>query len=63
MIIETETREESMATVRQLLQSKGYEVATIEPDKSVYEAMQLMADKNIGALLVLQGGKSGRHLH
>ena len=57
MIIETETREESMATVRQLLQSKGYEVATIDPDKSVYDAMQLMADKNIGALLVLQGGK------
>lgn len=46
-----------MATVRQLLQGKGYEVASIEPDKSVYEAMQLMADRNIGALLVLQNGK------
>jgi len=43
-----------MATVRQLLQGKGYGFASIEPDKSVYEAMQLMADKNIGALLVLQ---------
>lgn len=46
-----------MATVRQLLQGKGYEVASIEPDKSVYEAMQLMADRNVGALLVLQDGK------
>lgn len=46
-----------MATVRQLLEGKGYEVASIEPDKPVYEAMQLMADKNIGALLVVQGGK------
>ena len=46
-----------MATVRQLLQGKGYEVASIEPDKSVYDAMQLMADRNIGALLVLQNGK------
>jgi IMP dehydrogenase len=46
-----------MATVRQLLQGKGYEVASIDPDKSVYEAMKLMADKNIGALLVLQDGK------
>jgi IMP dehydrogenase len=46
-----------MATVRQLLQGKGHEVASIEPDKSVYEAMQLMTDKNIGALLVLQDGK------
>src|SRR5690348_3152730 len=46
-----------MATVRQLLQGKGHDVAGIEPDKSVYEAMQLMADKNVGALLVLQDGK------
>ncbi len=46
-----------MATVRQLLQGKGSEVASIEPDKSVYDAMQLMATKNIGALLVLENGK------
>lgn len=46
-----------MTTVRQLLEGKGYEAASIEPDKSVYDAMQLMAAKNIGALLVLQDGK------
>ena len=46
-----------MTTVRQLLEGKGYEVASIDPDKSVYDAMQLMADRNIGALLVLQAGK------
>lgn len=46
-----------MATVRQLLQGKGFEVASIEPDKSVYDALQLMAEKNIGALVVLQDGK------
>jgi len=46
-----------MATVKQLLQGKGYEVASIEPDKSVYDAMQLMAAKNIGALLVLENRK------
>lgn len=46
-----------MATVRQLLQGKGFEYASIEPDKSVYDAMQLMAAQNIGALLVLQDGK------
>ena len=46
-----------MTIVRQLLEGKGYEVASIEPDKSVYEAMELMAAKNIGALLVLQDGK------
>lgn len=46
-----------MKTVRQLLQAKGYEVMSIDPDKSVYDAMQLMAAKNIGALLVLEAGK------
>ncbi len=46
-----------MNTVRQLLQDKGYEVLSIEPDKSVYDAMQLMATRNIGALLVLEAGK------
>jgi CBS domain-containing protein len=46
-----------MTTVRQLLEGKGSEVASIAPDKSVYDAMQLMAAKNIGALLVLEDGK------
>jgi len=46
-----------MKTVGQLLQGKGYEVANIEPDKSLYDAMELMAAKNIGALLVLEAGK------
>ncbi|MCX7169958.1 MAG: CBS domain-containing protein [Proteobacteria bacterium] len=46
-----------MKTVRQLLEGKGHEVAVISPDKSVFEAMQLMADRNVGALLVLEAGK------
>jgi CBS domain-containing protein len=46
-----------MATVRQLLRGKGSEVLSVEPDKSVYEAMQFMAARNIGALLVLENGK------
>jgi CBS domain-containing protein len=44
-----------MTTVQQLLQNKGYEVWTIGPDASVYEALQTMADKNIGALIVVEG--------
>lgn len=46
-----------MKTVGQLLQGKGYEVANIAPDKSLYDAMGLMAAKNIGALLVMEAGK------
>ena len=42
-----------MKTVKQLLEGKGHDVASILPEKSVYDAMQLMAEKNVGALLVL----------
>lgn len=47
-----------MKTVRQLLETKGHEVVSISPDKSVFEAMQLMAARNIGALLVLEAGSN-----
>jgi CBS domain-containing protein len=46
----------AMKTVRQLLESKGHEVATIASDKSVFDAMQLMTARNIGALLVMEAG-------
>jgi CBS domain-containing protein len=41
-----------MKTVRQLLQAKGSQVSTIAPSATAYDAMKLMAEKNIGALLV-----------
>jgi CBS domain-containing protein len=44
-------------TVRELLQDKIHEVSSVEPDKSAHDAMQLMADKKIGALPVLEAGK------
>ncbi len=46
-----------MKTVDQVLEEKGREVFSIGPDASVYEALTLMADKEIGALLVTEGGK------
>jgi len=42
-----------MRTVRHLLEAKGREIWTVSPDNSVYEALKLMADKNIGALVVM----------
>ncbi|WP_455382330.1 CBS domain-containing protein [Salinispira pacifica] len=39
--------------VRGLLQSKGSEVWSVTPENTVYEALELMAEKNIGAVLVL----------
>lgn len=46
-----------MKTVRHLLQEKGHTVVTIEPEDSVFDAMQKMATNNIGALLVMKGEK------
>lgn len=44
-------------TVRQILQAKGNDVWAITPEKSVYEALQMMADKEVGALLVTEERK------
>lgn len=45
-----------MTAVADILKSKGDAVVhAIEPDDSVFEALQRMADKGIGALLVMQG--------
>jgi len=44
-----------MRTVRQLLEAKAQEIYAIEPDAPVIEAIRLMADKQIGALLVMDG--------
>jgi len=46
-----------MKSVRQLLQSKKHGILSVAPDASVFQALQLMADKDIGALLVIDAGK------
>lgn len=47
-----------MTTVAQILQSKSdHTIHSIAPTASVFDAVKLMADKNIGALLVMEGGK------
>lgn len=45
-----------MATVRDMIRKKGYEVFTIAPEATVFEALNLMAEHNIGALLVMADG-------
>jgi CBS domain-containing protein len=44
-------------TVRSILKNKGSEVWFVTPDQTVYEAIEKMADKAVGALLVISGGK------
>jgi CBS domain-containing protein len=45
-----------MKTVREVLQTKGNEAWSVRPESSVYDALQMMADKDIGALLVIDKG-------
>jgi CBS domain-containing protein len=44
-----------MRRVKDILQEKGTQVYAISPDAMVYEALQMMADKNVGALMVIEG--------
>ena len=46
-----------MRTVRQLLEAKAPEVFAIGPDAPVIDAIRLMAEKCIGAVLVIQDGR------
>ncbi len=46
-----------MTFIRQLLDKKGYDVWSTSPEASVYDVLQQMAEKNIGALLVLKEGE------
>ena len=41
-------------TISEILQQKGTTIWTVSPEATVFEAIQMMADKNIGALLVME---------
>jgi CBS domain-containing protein len=43
--------------VRSILQNKGKEVHSLSPEATVYNALEMMAEKKTGALLVIGGGK------
>ncbi|MGA7616818.1 MAG: CBS domain-containing protein [Thermoanaerobaculia bacterium] len=46
-----------MSTVKEILDEKGCAVWSIHPDASVYEAIELMAEKGVGAVLVTRDQK------
>ena len=46
-----------MITIRHLLDTKGYAVWSISPNATVFEAIELLAEKDIGAVLVMDGEK------
>jgi CBS domain-containing protein len=44
-----------MEKIRDILELKGRQIHSVSPDTTVYDALKLMAEKNIGAVLVLEG--------
>jgi CBS domain-containing protein len=46
-----------MKTVQDVLGNKGGQIWSVSPGNSVYEALQLMAEREIGAVLVMEDGK------
>ena len=44
-----------MTTVRQILETKGHDVYFVRPDDTVEDALQIMANKDVGAVLVKEG--------
>lgn len=46
-----------MTTVQQLLDEKGRSVWSIHPDDSVFDAIQMMANKDVGSLVVIENDK------
>ena len=47
----------AIGTISDILNQKGGNVWTIDPDATVFEGIKLMAEKNIGALLVTDKGR------
>ncbi len=46
-----------MKTLQRVLDEKGADVFSIEPDASVFDALEEMAKHNVGALIVMEDGK------
>jgi CBS domain-containing protein len=46
-----------MKTVREILEKKGKEIWSVTPDTTVFDSLKLMADKGIGAVLVIENDK------
>jgi len=46
-----------MRTVRELLKTKGRNIWSVNPTETVYDALVVMADRNVGALVVLEEGR------
>jgi len=46
-----------MGKVKNILQTKGGEIYSVDPTIMVYQAIEIMCEKNIGGLLIVESGK------
>ena len=46
-----------MTTAGEILDEKGHDVYSVTPDDTVLDALRMLADKGVGALLVMEGDK------
>lgn len=46
-----------MKTVKRVLDAKGHDIYSTTPDTTVFDALREMADRNVGALIVLDDGE------
>jgi CBS domain-containing protein len=46
-----------MMTIKHVLDQKGRVVHTVDPDATVFEALKLMAEKNVGSMAVVEDGR------
>ena len=46
-----------MTTIAQLLNTKGNQIWSVEPKATIFKALEIMSEKEIGALLVMEDGK------
>jgi predicted transcriptional regulator len=49
-----------MKSVHDILKTKGHEVWSVKPDDTIFDTLKVMADKEVGALLVMDGDKLPR---
>ena len=47
----------TLITVKQVLRTKGHGFHAVGPEATAYDALEIMAEKNVGALLVVEGGR------
>jgi CBS domain-containing protein len=48
---------EIVGTINEILNNKGSQVWTVSPDATVFDALKIMGEKNVGALLVMESGR------